>query len=166
MGAGVEKFKGRTFDQNGLVVRFQSLDLKPLFAGARFLLPVSRPLSSRWLSNWSPFGDTTGLHLCASIHVGAAVHGEVKARVVQDSSPEVPHLLPGETIPYYRRGALFWSQAMLGFTARLGAGERALISATLLAGLSWATAPASRGVSSESGPLVGIPLAMELSVHF
>jgi hypothetical protein len=166
LGGGTQRFAGRTFDRTGLTVRFETLDLKPLFLGARLLLPLDRPPSKRWLSSWSPFEDTRGFHLCLCLNAGAAVHGNVSARVVRDDSTEIPHLLPGERIPYYRRGALFWMEALVGGSARLGTGKGGFLSASLLAGFFFATPPAQRGVGSESAPLRGVPLALELALHF
>ncbi|MHC4598202.1 MAG: hypothetical protein ACYS47_04280 [Planctomycetota bacterium] len=166
LGGGMQRFAGRTFDREGLTVRFEALDLRPLFAGARLLLPLSRTPSKRWWSSWSPFEDTGGFHLCLSLHAGAAVHSNVTARVVRDESAEIPHLLPGERIPYYRTGAIFWMEALVGGSARLGAGEGWFLSGSILAGFLYAMPPAHRGVGSESAPIHGVPLALELALHF
>jgi hypothetical protein len=166
LGTGRDRFRGRRYATGGLVMDFEPLILSRLYAGLRLSLPLKGPRGKRWWSTWEPFEDTRVLLLSASVASGAAVHEAVAADVVEDTSGQVPALSPGDRIPYYKRGGVFFGEVLLGLTVRLGEGRVCAFSGSVFTGFFLATAPASTGPGSDSQTLRGMPVAMEVSIRF
>ncbi|GEM_PF-3047057 len=166
LGAGRLAFPGKTYEADGLEVAFDPFVFNRVFGETRLSLPLVGGRPERWWSAWDPFPDTRGAQLVAALRAGTAVHAALDVRVIRDDTGEAPALGPGEEIPYYRRGALFFGEALLGARIRMGDGRRFALSASLFAGFFWATPPVSKGVGSEAGPLQGTPVVMEIALGF
>jgi len=166
IGAGADGFPGKDFESAGLSVRFETLRLGRIHAGARLALPLSGPSWRRWMGFWDPFEDTRGILVVADLRVGAAIHDDLHVRVLEDASGEVPALTPGDRIRYYRSGALFFFEGLIGASVRLGNGKPFLLEASILCGWLIATPPAPTGPGSESGPFRVNPLCVELALRF
>jgi hypothetical protein len=165
-GFGWREFAGRTFSASGLVLSFDPFAMSILSASLRASVPLDRGMPPRWTSGWEPFEDTRGLAGVLHVQAGGAFTGEAEATVIRDDSGESPPLQPGARMPYFGRGALFFGEFLAGFQASLGEGGGFVLSASLLAGFHAASPPPARGIGSESRPMYGLALAMEVAVGF
>ena len=160
------RFAGRRFESSGLVLRFDDLAVRRAGVGLRGTLPLAGGVPSGWFEGGEAFADTRGLLLVLSIQSGLAFFGPVSATVERDDSGLGTPFGPGERVPIFERGGAFFAEILAGPALRLGEGPGFYFSFALFGGLSYATPPKAAGPASESGPLKGIPLAVEAALHF
>lgn len=166
IGGGRIVFPGRRYAFEGLEVDFDPMRFGRLFGEVRLGLPVAGARWHRWWSGRDPLPDARGILLFGVLRAGAGFCESVDLTVVQDDTASPPFLGAGERIPYYRRGAAFFGECLAALTVRLGDGRIAAVDASLFAGFFFSNPPAERGVGSESGWVLAVPLGMEAAVRF